>query len=393
MMEIENVKDLFSLRDYLRDQPVEVSQGIACWSALTVLPLTFSWQPTAEKDQTLQRDLIFQTFRATQISWAAAVGPAHDIWKPAANAADAAAYAAADAAANAAAYAASIDLWHEIRKALEAISTGGVPAAVKAVASGPRPFDGLWQGMKQDLLAEDPNWAFWLNWHNARLLGEEETDFAIYIRVAELTEKEWAKGYKAVNAKIAGWLKSSEGPHIPTIESLGANRQAALADQVNWIIQSPTAHRNEVDRIHRELSFCISAYLKAEQLNQLPDDLAFFNDIEATLSKILATLRLPEFDDEAQYDLKHYVLELEAENKLLKEKLASNGFKGRIGKFLDAYSEEFGKEAAKASKWIVVGGSTMVAGRYLGPETIEAIAEQFEEVCKLSDGLTGKRGK
>jgi hypothetical protein len=67
----------------------------------------------------------------------------------------------------------------------------------------PKDLERDWKQLRKRLLALDPNWSIWTDWYDDRLAGRP-ADMEYEIARANLPEKLWKKGAKAVNAELVG---------------------------------------------------------------------------------------------------------------------------------------------------------------------------------------------
>lgn len=61
----------------------------------------------------------------------------------------------------------------------------------------------LWRGIREDVLARGPDWAFWVDWYEKALKGEPQDWGGLLTDIALIPREEWDKGADHVNALIA----------------------------------------------------------------------------------------------------------------------------------------------------------------------------------------------
>lgn len=407
-MRVEDVKDHESLKAYLNGQPVEVARAVAVRAALCVLPLSGGWKRAHDHEAVQRRDSIFATFRATQISWATAVGPAHDIrlatdaaiatdgarardlvqaavTDAAANAATAIttaataarAHAAVAVAAAAAATAATrADFWEVLRSWLGAVDGLDDPFDMLQQAVWPEghsPLAAHWNALKVELLDEDPNWRFWTDWYDRRIVGVKETDFDIYLKVAGIAEKDWAQGPVHVNAMIAGWLDQAEEralPPAPSPEDLPPAERNRLVDQVEFLIKCGAYTEITASSLSDQLQLAITEYCKAAKLNELPEGLQVIQHIATTLSRVARGVASDSEPTKKKSELEEEVLRLNGEIEVLRKKLAAAEYRDNWDKFVEAAYVSAGKLAGPA----ILTGSFVFVSRFIDPGTMNAVA-------------------
>ena len=75
------------------------------------------------------------------------------------------------------------------------------------------PFQSKWKKLTNGLIAENPNWQFWIDWYQAILDGTTHKGLSrsqqdnLYLQIATFPNELWEKGAEAVNAKIAELLE------------------------------------------------------------------------------------------------------------------------------------------------------------------------------------------
>ncbi|MCB1341651.1 MAG: hypothetical protein KDK24_11450 [Pseudooceanicola sp.] len=230
MVEIADIEDEKSLREWLVTRSREGAVWIATRAAMRVLPLYWEWAFTGRERKDDLTPLPF--LRCVLISSVAAVRPTENIRSAAASAyavdanasaGDASAYAACAAvgAANDAAYAADIDAaailaaaashaaaaayavandaWIATRTDCAYLESGWMSASPALWPDRDNPIAATWLGVKNR--ATEPEWAFWITWYQDALAGVKP-DWNQLERIALIDRAIWEAGPKAVAAEI-----------------------------------------------------------------------------------------------------------------------------------------------------------------------------------------------
>lgn len=235
MVEIADIKDRESLRDWLEGQSKEVSVWIAHRNAMRVLPLW--WDFVQQPANAPTGDLMaLPVLCSTLISGVAGARPTPEIKSVAsanassslgtsfAGASSTAALAAAQPSANgpsfstaaSASTAGSIStaflssaFWELIREDCEAIASGDDLDRLRLWGRQENPFADVWATVKTQLVVSNlsrsdgaVDWSFWIKWYDDALAGNPP-NWDMLERIALIDPDEWDKGAERVNELIA----------------------------------------------------------------------------------------------------------------------------------------------------------------------------------------------
>ncbi len=255
------------LEKWLEDKPKSWAQAIAVRAALRIIPVLIHVYREETFDEELLDHLTISILRACFISDVAVVGLSSEIKlvvihaagnaarvaaraavlaeyvRDAANAARAAAYAAyaadatnaavlagsgVQAADHAAEFAANVGDFSRAAYVTDAQwldGQGDRRDAAFLLASQPlwlnvdSSFGYEWRELVKNLLADDFNWKFWIDWYQSKLDGTAHNGLRggnrerLYLEITQFPNELWEEGAEVVNAKIAELLAdlSSEG--------------------------------------------------------------------------------------------------------------------------------------------------------------------------------------
>ena len=239
-------RDRESLKKWLEGRDRADAVAIAARAALRVAPLTVHL--SQQDPDKWAKDLISQSFRASSISWVAAVGPTHDIGMAAnalsefssgapiaaiaiaTNAATDDAFSAFSASASAAA-AFSTAAASTAKAATVTASWANVSLDAGALENGERASDLItrplwsqtapapdriledWQTLRTLLLERtDEDWGVWTDWYDARLAGGGYINSELETARVLIPDKMWKQGPKVVNAEIRRLMAVHQPP-------------------------------------------------------------------------------------------------------------------------------------------------------------------------------------
>ena len=225
MVEISEIKDRETLKEWLETQPRPTSVAIAHRAAMRVLPLYWDWVIRDSK-----RDLTaLPVLRQVLIAGVATVYPT-----PAIRSADAAAalsaLSAVAAAANAAFsdFAAHAAMWHEFRSDCTTLGNNKTPGVWPLWTEQDNPLQSRWDSIKNTASKPDANgvdWSFWITWYDNALTGKPQ-NWPMLRDIALIGPDTWDKGPEVVNPLIAEieteYEKKPEKPLSPK-QTLAAN--------------------------------------------------------------------------------------------------------------------------------------------------------------------------
>lgn len=415
MIEISDIFGIKALEAYLREQTAEISRVIAARAALRVWPVLVGnkyWENHPTR-------LVFNAQRAFLISAISNIGTTPKFESAAefsASAAQIAASAAAEgdavveeaaAASEAASFSAFIvasNTFFEIQASNAALAT------VYATGSAAEEFmdeakidlvalrDGvasvdvmqrpLWEGevpnqleeewieLKATLSAREEGWEVWFPIYEGFRDGKWPPR-AVLEQIALIPDEEWTQNDPAhTNGIIAGIFEEFYGARSEGVskDRLSEDRRRQLEEQARFVLRSTAQAEMTAGSVAAQLEYAISAYLKAEASNVLPDDLQVFADMAVTLRGLKQETRKGVDEAEALKGIEHRILELEAENEELRKLLNVAESRSSIQTFYNAAVESGGKAFGPAALF----GSFFFLTNYVDPGMYNALAVEFQ---------------
>lgn len=303
MVDITDIKDRDSLRDWLLDQPREVSVWVAHQSEMRVLPL---WWDTVQTIASSQKgDLTaLPILRAKLMSGVLQAKPSRDALDVAAigstntkftstDAAIAAVFSLdgitasmfsveavskvidtiaseVDRAYNAEAY------WRIVRADCNAITSGADLDQLPLWSEHDNPLAQTWHDIKQQLSTDaSTDWSFWIKWYDDALAGIPP-NWKMLERIALIDPKDWDKGAEVVNLLIADIVVEDTGDGSPlsqtSIADFSFDAARRWMDMIGF--EGDVAHLRDPDKIQ--------AFL--DDAGELLDDFQDFIDFTQEVS-------------------------------------------------------------------------------------------------------------
>jgi len=296
---VDGFKDKEQIRDWLKQQSLDVVVVMAARSALRVWPL-LSHGLSTKDFATTTTVIVLPCFRAMIASLSAgswedsvalrlAVRSAAAATAATAGAGAAAAYAASiyvarsfvrsvAAAADAAYAARSAAAYAAFTADADAIENGQVSASGLAASAlwgagiddMPPELKQAWRRQEQQLLALDENWQVWTNWYAARLRGDPMAKDRELAFVTELDDDDWNNDPAEINAKLQKILDRFDielPQQDPNAETFDFNEQGKISVSTQKYGQALTD--SDSQRIWYDEYRTAIAILSAESPNML----------------------------------------------------------------------------------------------------------------------------
>ena len=239
------------------------------------------------------------------------------------------------------------------------------PRAVKAET------DQRWDSLRASFDADKVDWSFWAYWYDGCLSGRQVPS-QLALEIIKSEDINWDDPI-AANAKIVEiWKRhqANAAPQLPPPDDLQPPRRKALRDQVAFLLKTSDATSLSARALSEQIRIAIEDWCNAQRCNQLPEDLAIYAQMQATLAGIAGELDSARSEQDKFAALEVRVLELEAENSALLAKLKSAAKSPERHPFVLEFHKTSGKLAAGA----LYGGASLVAVNFIGVENVQALA-------------------
>jgi len=230
-------------------------------------------------------------------------------------------------------------------------------------------------------MAEDTaDWSFWTDWYDGWLAGHRPNP-ALLEKIVTSDRVDWDDVTKANATIVEIWRNHGSAlSKVRAPDTLPGPTRAALREQVAFLLKTSTATSLNTSALSEQIGMALDAWLNATGLNQLPEELAVFDQMKRTLGGIADTLDGTDPEDDKVAALELRVLELEAENKDLLVKLEAALKESSHHPVLLSFYKAFGTTVGVAGATAVIGGSNYLIAQYLGVDSIEALGKLLGRV-------------
>lgn len=191
-------------------------------------------------------------------------------------------------------------------------------------------------------------------------------------QIVLIDEEFWVAGPEAVAGQIAIIEASYALEPIP---------KTILREQVTVLIKNASIAQISGNSLALQIEDAITAYLREEECNGLPDELSVLEHLPAALRRITSAVSVAENDESRVEDLELSIQVMASEIQTLEDQLETLQSAPTNSPFLKALKEQSGKSLGDWKMWgALISGSYLLLGEPAAGTTLAHITETLKSL-------------